>query len=75
MTSMNSAEIKVAKFMKSAEKVATISSISTDISEMKVFWTNSLLKTIVKLKIFFGSFYLVNCSYLWGVRMTGLGMM
>jgi hypothetical protein len=50
--------------MKSAEKVATISSISTDNSEMKVFLTNYLLKTMVKLNMDLGFSDLVNYSYL-----------
>ncbi len=74
ITSPNQANIAVAKFIKSEEKVATISSKSTEISEMNVFCTNSLLNTIVKLKIFLGSFYLVNYQYLQGVKMTGLEM-
>lgn len=64
MTSPNYEAIAVAKLIKSAEKVATISSISTATSEIKVFFTNYLLKTIVELKIYLGSFSFVNYSNL-----------
>lgn len=60
MTYPNSLEIKVAKLIKSAEKVATISLKSTLISSMKVFLVNYLLKVMVKLNTDLGSFSLVN---------------
>jgi hypothetical protein len=64
----------VTKFKNWAVKVATKSLISKQISLIKVFFVNYLLKEMVKLKMEEGSFYFVNSSYLSGVNITGFGM-